>query len=107
MADAAAGPQWPHAPRPGLALPTAPFAAIQHTLWRTRTAVTIAANSAVASRYMGRHTKCGAQEEDVIPQEATTLHGGQGTQGHYIVKHVFGVWEGEEDAHSVPILCGW
>jgi len=107
VADASARTQWPHAPRPELAFPTAPCTPIQHTLRRTRITLTVAAVAAVTSRHMERHTQCGAQEEDVVPQEATTVHGGQGTQGHHIVKHMFRLWEGEEDAYLVPILCRW
>jgi hypothetical protein len=110
MADTAARPQWPYATCPEHAFPATPITTIRsthHTIRRTRDTITITPGDTVASRYLGWHTQRGAQEEDVIPQEATTVHGGQGPQGCYFAKHMFWVWQSQAAAYIVSLLRGW
>jgi hypothetical protein len=97
MADAVAHPQWPRSACVEPAVVAAPLATIPHITHPVRrirdTLHTISVVS-IPGRYLGGDTEGCAEEEDVISQEATTVHGWQRTQGHNSAQHMLGVWEG-------------
>lgn len=53
---------------------------------------------------MGGDSEGRAEEEDVISQKATTVHGWQGSQGHHSAQHMLGMWKGQAHAPPVPLL---
>lgn len=108
MADAAARPQWACPPGAEFAIPAAHRTSIPHTpnaLRRIRDTLNTAALVPVARRHLGGHPQGGPEEEDVISQEATTVHGRQRTERHHGAQQVLGVWEGQAGAYPVPLLC--
>lgn len=108
VADTAARRQWSRPTRSQSAIPAAPRAAIPDIARTVRclcdTGRTIPVLS-VPGRYLGGHTQGRAEEEDVISEEATTVHGGQGTQRHYCIGQMLGVWAGEAEPYPMSILC--
>jgi hypothetical protein len=86
VADTAACPQWAHPAYPGHSIPATPLTALPHTphaIRRVRDTVHMVPVLSVAERDLGRRLEGSAQEEDVISQEAPTVHGGQRTEGHH------------------------
>jgi hypothetical protein len=108
VADTAARDQWPCPTSPEPAIPAAPCTTIPDTTHPIRrlcdTGHTVSVVP-IASRHLGRHIEGCAEEEDVISKEATTVHGGQGTQGHHIIEPMLGMRESKAGAHIVSILC--
>jgi hypothetical protein len=108
VADAAARRQWPCAPSPEPAIPAAPCTAIPHithAVCRIRDTGHTFSLVSIARGYLGGHTEGSAEEEDVIPKEATTVYGGQGSQGHYLTREMLGLWKSQALALVVSILC--
>ncbi len=62
---------------------------------------------AVAGGHLDRHTQCGAQEEDVLPQETPALLGRQGLEGHHFAQPVLGLWQDQTHARAVSLLRRW
>lgn len=54
---------------------------------------------------MGVDPASGAEEEDVAHEEAAQADGGQGIEGRDGAEQVLELWEGEEDASVVSVLC--
>jgi len=106
VADAATRPQWRRPTLPSCAVPAAPFTIFRYTLWRARDTLVVSALATVVSRHLGWHSQCSTEEEDVISQEATTVHGRQRIGGHYIAEQMLRMWEDQANAHPVSILRG-
>lgn len=108
MAQPAARPQWL---RPACLEPPVPAATgatvpcTTYAICCTRNTVHITSLISVAGRVMGWHIEGSTKEEDVISQEATTVHGWQGLEGHHSAYHVSGVRAGQADAFTVSVLC--
>jgi len=108
VAGTAARCQWPRPTRPESAISAAPRAAIPDIARSPRclcdTGHTIPVLS-VPGRHLGGHTQGRAEEEDVISEEATTVHGGEGTERHCCTGQMLGVWAREAEPHTMSILC--
>jgi hypothetical protein len=110
VADAAARRQWPRPPSPEPAIPAAPCTTIPHmthAVRRTRDTGDKSPVVSIARGYLGGHIEGSAEEEDVIPKEATTVYGGQGPQRHHLTRAMLGMWESQALASAVSILCRW
>ena len=89
MADIVPRPQWPRPTGSEPAVPTAPFTTIPnitHAIRHICDTVTIIPFVSVARRYLGRVIEGGAEEENIISQEATTVHGWQRTEGYHVTE---------------------
>lgn len=107
MADAAAVAQWPRPPGVEFAIPAAHRTSIPHTLNAIRCirhTLNTAALVSLAGRHMGGHTQGGAEEEDVISQEATAVHGWQRTERRHIPQPVLGMRKGQAGTYLVSLL---
>ena len=62
-------------------------------------------HSQLDRRHMGWPAPCGAQKEDITPEDADETIGGEGTEGRHGVEQVQLVWEDEEGARTLSVLC--
>ena len=108
VADSLARPPCARTARPPPAVPAAPRTALGRPSHAVRRPCDPRAPRApVPRRHMERYPQRRAQEENVLPQEAPTLHGRQGPQGHHLAQPVLGMRASEAHARSVSLLCGW
>lgn len=110
MADAAARTQWPRPTIYESSFPAAHIATVPstaHAICGLRDTVNITTVFSVAGRHLGRHLEGRAQEEDVISQEAPTVHGWQRIERHYRAEQVLGMWQSQARAHTMPLLRRW
>lgn len=54
---------------------------------------------------MGLDSPCRTEEENITYEEAPSTDGRQGAEGRYRSSQVFRVWEAEESAYVMSLLC--
>ena len=101
VADPAARPRRPPATR---RRPAAAAAPRPDTPRRPRHSA-LAAIDPVAVRHMGGRAQGSPQEEDVVHEEAHTLHGWQGSQGPHKPEQMLCMRQGEAGSLPVSLLC--